>query len=203
MGLKKQKVAKSGQQSLTPADNKKLLKHITTKKNWNQLVIDRSIKLQLNHLTNLIPQLNIHGKSIEVKNDAESGYKVLFAGPTKGKKLAAKLIGKQNSLDVYRIDISRLVPNYNGETEKNLEKIFDAAEAKNWILFFDEADALFGKRTDVKDSHDRYANNEISYLLQKIKKYPGLIIFSSKNVEDNNHTFPIHFNTIIHFKKPS
>lgn len=135
MGLKKQRVAKSNQQSLTPGDNKKLLKQITTKKNWNQLDTDRSVKLQLNSLTNLIPRLNIPGKSIKVKNNAESGYKVLFAGSTKGKKLAAKLIGKQNSLDVYRIDISWLVSNYTGETEKNLEKIFDAAKAKNWILF--------------------------------------------------------------------
>jgi SpoVK/Ycf46/Vps4 family AAA+-type ATPase len=105
----------------------------------------------------LISKLNITHTINEAKNDAAFGCKVLFAGSEKGKKLAAKLIGKQNSLNVYRIDLSRLVSNYTNETEKNLEKLFEAAEEKNWVLFFDEADALFGKRTDVEDAHDRYA----------------------------------------------
>ena len=78
--------------------------------------------------------------------------------------------------EIYRIDLSQLVSKYIGETEKNLEKIFKQAEQNDWILFFDEADALFGKRTEVKDAHDRYANQEVSYLLQQSEKYPGVLI---------------------------
>ena len=78
--------------------------------------------------------------------------------------------------EIYRIDLSQLVSKYIGETEKNLEKIFKQAEQNDWILLFDEADALFGKRTEVKDAHDRYANQEVSYLLQQSEKYPGVLI---------------------------
>ena len=85
--------------------------------------------------------------------------------------------------DLYRVDLSILVNKYIGETEKNLEKIFLNAENKNWILFFDEADALFGKRTNVKDAHDKYANQEVSYLLQRIEKFEGLVILACNSPE--------------------
>ncbi len=92
----------------------------------------------------------------------KSGYRALFYGPSgTGKTLTATLLGKQFQKDVYRIDLSQIVSKYIGETEKNLEKVFSKAENKDWILFFDEADALFGKRTNVKDAHDRYANQEV------------------------------------------
>jgi hypothetical protein len=203
MKSKIKRVAKSKQQSPALNNNEKLSRRITTKKDWKHLNVDRTVKLQLDSLNDLIPKLNIAHAIDGAKNDTAFGCKVLFAGSAKGKKLAAKLVGKQNSLDVYRINLSRLVSNYTNETEKNLEKLFDAAEEKNWVLFFDEADVLFGKRTSVEDAHDRYANEKISYLLQRIKEYPGLIIFSSKNKDDSTNIFPIHFNTIIHFKKPS
>jgi len=203
MKSKIKSVAKSKQQSPALNNNEKLSKRITTKKDWNNLNVDRTVKLQLDSLNDLIPKLNIPHTIDDTKNDAAFGCKVLFAGSAKGKKLAAKLIGNQNSLDVYRINLSRLVSNYTNKTEKNLERLFEAAAEKNRILFFDEADALFGKRTDVKDAHDRYANTEISYLLQRIKEYPGLIIFSSKNKDDSANIFSMHFNTVIHFKKPS
>jgi len=203
MSSKKLSVANGNQQTLSAKADKKLLKRIATKKNWNELRIDKTTRLQLNNLYNLKSPLSTPGKVSALPNDTSSAYKVLFAGPAKGKKLAAKLIGNQNSIDVYRIDLSRLVSNYTGETEKNLENIFEEAKAKNWILFFDEADALFGKRTNVKDSHDRYASQQISYLLQRVNEYPGLIIFSSKNKEASANTIPVKFNTVIHFKKPS
>jgi len=202
MKSKMKSVIKSKQPLFSSQDDEKLSKRITTKKSWKNLDIDRTVMLQLTSINDLIPKLNSPHKIDEAKNDIKVGFKILFAGSTKGKKLAAKLIGKQNSLDVYRIDISGLVSKYMDETEKNLEKFFDAAKEKNWILFFDEADALFGKRTNVKDAHDRYANGEISYLLQQIKEYPGLIIFSSKSKDDPNNTFSIHLDMVIHFKKP-
>lgn len=181
---------------------KKLSKRITTKKTWKDLNIDRTVKFQLNSIDYLTPKRDAHQVISEEKNDVRVGYKILFSGSVKGKKLAAKLIGKQNSRDVYRLDLSSLVSKYIGETEKNLEKFFETATQKNWILFFDEADALFGKRTGVKDAHDRYANQDISYLLQQINKYPGLIIFSLRNYSDSNTDYPIQPDKVIHFKKP-
>ena len=202
MGKRKQRVANGNPQTFPVNGNKKLLKRFATKKNWDQLHIDKSTRLQLSTLYNFKSPVNAAVKVEDLPNNTSSAYKVLFTGPAKGKKLAAKLIGNQNSLDVYRIDLSRMVSKYIGETEKNLEKIFEEAKANNWILFFDEADALFGKRTNVKDSHDRYASSQISYLLHQVNEYPGLIIFSSKNKEASGNTIPVKFNKIIHFKKP-
>ena len=108
------------------------------------------------------------------------GVNALFTGPAgTGKTMAAEILGNELSLDLYKIDLSSVVSKWIGETEKNLERIFTAAENANAILFFDEADALFGKRSEVKDSHDRYANVEISYLLQKMEEYEGIAILAT------------------------
>jgi SpoVK/Ycf46/Vps4 family AAA+-type ATPase len=132
------------------------------------------------------------------------GYRALFYGPSgTGKTLTATLLGKQFQKDVYRIDLSQIVSKYIGETEKNLEKVFLKAENKDWILFFDEADALFGKRTNVKDSHDRYANQEVSYLLQRVEDYPGLIILASNFKSNIDEAFIRRFHTMIHFPLPN
>jgi SpoVK/Ycf46/Vps4 family AAA+-type ATPase len=96
-----------------------------------------------------------------------------------------------------------VVSKYIGETEKNLEKVFVKAENKNWILFFDEADALFGKRTNVQNSHDRYANQEVSYLLQRIEDFPGLLILASNLKSNMDDAFLRRFHTIIHFAIPN
>ncbi|MGH2370578.1 MAG: ATP-binding protein, partial [Chloroflexota bacterium] len=108
------------------------------------------------------------------------GISALFAGPSgTGKTMAAEVLAHELRLDLYRIDLSSVVSKYIGETEKNLRRVFDAAEAGGAILLFDEADALFGKRSEVKDSHDRYANIEISYLLQRMEAYRGLAILTT------------------------
>ncbi len=108
------------------------------------------------------------------------GVSALFAGPSGvGKTMAAEVIARELDLDLYRIDLSRVISKYIGETEQNLRRVFDAAEAGGAVLFFDEADALFGKRSEVKDSHDRYANIEISYLLQRMETYSGLAILAT------------------------
>ena len=113
---------------------------------------------------------------------------MLFAGPSgTGKTMAAEIMAGELGLDLYKIDLSTVVSKYIGETEKNLARIFDEAETTNAILFFDEADALFGKRTEVRDSHDRYANIEISYLLQRMEEYDGIAILATnlrKNMDD-------------------
>lgn len=116
---------------------------------------------------------------------SSAGITVLFAGPPgTGKTMAAEIIARELKLDLYKIDLSTIVSKYIGETEKNLERIFREAEASNAILFFDEADALFGKRSEVRDSHDRYANIEISYLLQRMEAYEGVTILAT-NLRSN------------------
>lgn len=125
---------------------------------------------------------------------------LLFIGePGTGKKTTASLIAHQLNKEVYRIDLSMVVSKYIGETEKNLKKIFDAAEHKNWILFFDEADALFGKRTNVRDAHDKYANQEIAYLLQRIEDYQGIVILATNMKNNIDDAFIRRFDSIIHF----
>ncbi len=116
---------------------------------------------------------------------SSSGVTVLFAGPPgTGKTMAAEVIAGELGLDLYKVDLSTIVSKYIGETEKNLERIFSEAESSNAILFFDEADALFGKRSEVRDSHDRYANIEISYLLQRMEAYEGVTILAT-NLRSN------------------
>src|SRR6185312_15135886 len=183
-------------------NNKKISKKITTKKTWKNLDVDRNVKIELNSINYVKPKPGIQHAINEEKISSSAGYKILFAGSVKGKKLAAKLIGKQNSLDVHRINLANVVSKYIGETEKNIEKLFKTATEKNWILFFDEADALFGKRTHVQDAHDKYANQDISYLIRQINNYPGLIIFSSKNNTDSDTNYPVHLDKVIYFKKP-
>ena len=116
------------------------------------------------------------------------GLKVLFAGESgTGKTMAAQVLAAELGLELFRVDLATIVSKYIGETEKNLDRIFDAAEGSNAILFFDEADALFGKRSEVRDSHDRYANIEVAYLLQKMEGYPGAVILATnfrRNIDD-------------------
>jgi AAA+ superfamily predicted ATPase len=116
------------------------------------------------------------------------GLKVLFAGESgTGKTMAAQVLAAELGLDLFRVDLATIVSKYIGETEKNLERIFSAADGSNAILFFDEADALFGKRSEVSDSHDRYANIEVAYLLQRMELYPGAVILATnfrRNIDD-------------------
>jgi hypothetical protein len=119
-----------------------------------------------------------------------SGVNALFSGPSgTGKTMAAQVVAGALGLDLYRIDLSRVVSKYIGETEKNLGRIFDQAESSNAILFFDEADALFGKRSEVKDAHDRYANIETGYLLQKMEEYPGVTILATNLRQNMDEAF--------------
>ena len=115
-----------------------------------------------------------------LKGSRGLGISALFAGASgTGKTMAAEVLADELRLDLYRIDLSAVVSKYIGETEKNLRRVFDAAEESGAVLLFDEADALFGKRSEVKDSHDRYANIEVSYLLQRMESYRGLAILTT------------------------
>jgi AAA+ superfamily predicted ATPase len=131
------------------------------------------------------------------------GINALFTGPPgTGKTMAAEIIAQELGLELYKIDLSSVVSKYIGETEKNLERIFTAAENANAILFFDEADALFGKRSEVRDSHDRYANIEIAYLLQKMEQYEGVTILATNLRQNMDEAFTRRLQFIVEFPFP-
>jgi SpoVK/Ycf46/Vps4 family AAA+-type ATPase len=131
------------------------------------------------------------------------GLNALFAGESgTGKTMAADIMAGQLGLDLYKIDLSTLVSKYIGETEKNLNRIFTEASTSNAILFFDEADAIFGKRSEVKDSHDRYANIEISYLLQRMEAYDGVVILATNMRSNLDEAFTRRLHFIIEFPFP-
>ena len=131
------------------------------------------------------------------------GLNVLFAGPSgTGKTMAADVLANTLGFDLYKIDLSSVVSKYIGETEKSLARIFAEARTSNAILFFDEADALFGKRTQVKDAHDRYANVEISYLLQKMEEYDGVVILATNLRKNLDEAFVRRLHFTIEFPMP-
>jgi len=127
----------------------------------------------------------------------------LFTGsPGTGKSMAAQVIANALRLDLYRIDLSMTVSKYIGESAKNIERILSRSKNMDVILFFDEADALFGKRTDIKDAHDRYANTDTNYLLQAIENYPGIVLLASNNKSNIDSGFMRRFRYVLHFEKP-
>jgi len=133
----------------------------------------------------------------------ESGIAALFAGPPgTGKTMAAEVLAARLDLPMYRIDLSQVVNKYIGETEKNLKRVFDTADRSDTLLFFDEADALFGRRTEVKDAHDRYANLEISYLLERMERFKGLAILASNRKKDLDEAFLRRLRFVIDFPLP-
>jgi hypothetical protein len=137
------------------------------------------------------------------KHPQSTGLSALFAGPPgTGKTMAAGVIARELALDLYRIDLSSVVSKYIGETERNLDQVFTAAERSNAILFFDEADALFGKRTEIRDAHDRYANIEISYLLQRVEDYDGVVILASNLRNNIDKAFARRLRFTIEFPMP-
>jgi hypothetical protein len=133
----------------------------------------------------------------------EAGVSVLFAGPPgTGKTMAAEVLASELDLPMYRIDLSQVVNKYIGETEKNLKRIFDAADTSDVLLFFDEADAIFGKRMEARDAHDRYANLEISYLLDRMERFKGLAVLATNRKKDLDEAFLRRLRYIIEFPLP-
>lgn len=170
---------------------------------WDYLVLPahtqeqlEEIRIWLDHSATLLDDWGMRHK-------LRAGYTSLFYGPPgTGKTLAASLLGKLCGHEVYKIDLSMVVSKYIGETEKNLARVFERAENMGWILFFDEADALFGKRTRVDNAHDRYANQEVSFLLQRIEEYAGVAILASNLKSNMDEAFLRRFQSVIHFPLP-
>ena len=177
---------------------------IETDLEWDDLILNDKTTSQIAEIETWLKHNEVLMNKWGMKNRIKPGFRILFAGPPgTGKTLTASLLGKYTNRDVYRIDLSLVISKYIGETEKNLSKLFDRAENKDWILFFDEADALFGKRTGVRDAHDKYANQEVSYLLQRIESHAGLVILASNMKSNIDSAFTRRFNAIIEFEIPS
>ncbi|MDZ7695036.1 MAG: ATP-binding protein [Balneolaceae bacterium] len=178
-------------------------KRVTTDLEWSDLVLPPETMGQINEIIAWLK----HGKTLMrdwgLSKRILPGFRVLFHGPSgTGKTLTASLLGKISNQDLYRVDLSMTVSKYIGETEKNLARVFDRAANKGWILFFDEADALFGKRTEISNAHDRYANQEVSYLLQRMEDYPGMVILATNLKSNLDDAFTRRFQSVIYFPMP-
>jgi len=178
-------------------------RQVTTRLEWEDLVLDPQT---LSEVMEIQAWLGYHEQLLgdwNLSKILNSGYKALFYGPPgTGKSLAAALIGKSSGRPVFRIDLSQVISKYIGETEKNLAGVFDRASNSQWILFFDEADALFGKRSDTKDARDRYANQEVAYLLQRIEDYAGVVILATNLKANIDEAFLRRFHSVIYFPAP-
>ncbi len=176
---------------------------IETSLGWDDLILHRVTLEQLHEIKTFL----VHGDTLMrewgMAARLRPGHRALFHGPPgTGKTMTAALLGKLTERDVYRIDLSLVVSKYIGETEKNLARVFDRAQQRGWILFFDEADALFGKRSETKDAHDRYANQEIAFLLQRIESFDGVAILASNLRENLDDAFTRRFETVVYFPLP-
>jgi AAA+ superfamily predicted ATPase len=172
---------------------------------WDDLVLPERERKMLEAIVEQVRhRATVYGDwGFAAKGERGLGIAALFAGASgTGKTLAAEVLATELELDLYRIDLSAVVNKYIGETEKNLRRVFDAAEAGGAILLFDEADALFGRRSDVKDSHDRYANIEVSYLLQRVETYRGLAILTTNLKESIDSAFLRRLRFIVQFPFP-
>ncbi|HEX6368217.1 MAG TPA: ATP-binding protein [Longimicrobium sp.] len=176
---------------------------IETGLDWSDLVLPGGTMEQLEEIRHWLR----HGDTLldewGMRARLRPGFTSLFYGPSgTGKTLSACLLGKHCGCDVYMVDLSMIVSKYIGETEKNLGRVFDMAENRRWILFFDEADALFGRRTSVDSAHDRFANQEVSFLLQRIESFNGVVILASNLKGNIDDAFLRRFHSVVYFPMP-
>jgi AAA+ superfamily predicted ATPase len=183
----------------------RLARRIDARAAWDDIVLPDDLNRLLRQIAQQVFSRNrVYGDwGFREKMNRGLGISALFSGPSgTGKTMAAEVIANACRLDLYAIDLSAVISKYIGETEKNLRKLFDAAEDSGAILFFDEADALFGKRSEVKDSHDRYANTQIDYLLQRMEAYPGLAILATNMKSALDKAFTRRLRFILDFPFP-
>ncbi len=176
---------------------------LTTGLAWSDLVLEPVVMGQIDEIRAWIE----HGPALlrewDLGHRLGPGYRCLFHGPPgTGKTLTAALLGQRTGREVFRVDLSLVVSKYIGETEKNLETVFRHAEQQPCVLFFDEADALFGKRTGVSSAHDRYANQEVAYLLQRLEEFQGLVLLASNLKSNLDEAFLRRFQTVVAFPMP-
>ena len=190
---------------LTGCQIEPLVQRLSPKYNWDDIILPANLDRQLRDIADQVTyRSQVYDQwGFGAKLSRGRGISALFAGPSgTGKTMAAEVLANHLQLDLYRVDLSGVVSKYIGETEKNLRRVFDAAEQSGAILFFDEADALFGKRTEVKDSHDRYANIEVNYLLQRMEDYRGLAILATNRKSALDQAFLRRLRFLLDFPFP-
>lgn len=183
-----------------------IVRRVEPRVSWEGLTLPQAKLSQLKEICNQAREIHRIFRECDFDRRLShgKGLKVLFSGPPgSSKTMAAEVIASDLEMPLYRIDLSAVVSKYVGETEKNLEKIFDSAESFNAILFFDEADALFGKRTQVSDAHDRYTNIEIGYLLQSMEEYTGIAILATNSRRSLDKAFVRRMRFVVEFPCPA
>lgn len=176
---------------------------LTTLLEWDDLVLDATTLKDVGDIVGWARHEAALMDEWGLRKHLKPGYRCLFHGPPgTGKTLAAALIGKVLGREVYRVDLSKVVAKYVGETEKQLDDLFDQARLRDWILFFDEADAIFGKRTEVRDAHDRFADQQTAYLLQRIEDHIGVVIAASNLDSHLDEAFARRFQAVVRFGMP-
>ncbi|HCH66799.1 MAG TPA: hypothetical protein DFR83_28610 [Deltaproteobacteria bacterium] len=183
-----------------------LAEHVIPRYTWTDLILTDKVRNQLQHLTDYLAQQETvyHRWGASKVRARGFGMKALFSGgPGTGKTMAAEVIAHTLGLDMYRVDLSSVVSRWVGETEKNLKKIFDAAEGGTAVILFDEADALFGSRGETKSSQDRFANQEVSFLLQRLESFEGCAVLTTNLQENIDEAFLRRFGAVIEFPMPS
>src|SRR5262249_26238722 len=182
-----------------------LVRAVSTPLGWEDLVVPAAVRARLLDVLRAVelrPQAPDEG-GFGRRPGAGGGVKVLLAGASgTGKTMAAMILAKSLRLDLHRVELAAVVSKYIGETEKNLDRAFDAARRAQAILFIDEADALFGKRSEVKDAHDRYANIEIAYLLQKMEDHEGVVILATNLANNIDDAFSRRMHFVVDFRLP-
>ncbi len=177
---------------------------LTTNLDWEDAVLDPKVSAKISEMDVWLQNENTIMREWGLDKYLKKGFRALFYGPPgTGKSMTVALLGKRSNREVYRVDLSSVVSKYIGETEKNLSRLFDLAENKNWILFFDEADALFGSRSSGGSGNDMFANQQVAYLLQRVEDYNGLVILASNFKENIDEAFLRRFQSMVYFPKPN
>lgn len=177
---------------------------LSSRLTWDDLVLAPATRRGINEIRTWVKSRGDFASDPHLSRWIGGGFGCLFYGPPgTGKTQTASILGQELGLEVYRIDLSMIVSKWIGETEKNLSLVFDEAEDRGWILFFDEADALFGKRTTGSSANDRYANQEVSYLLQRFERFEGLAILATNLRNNMDDAFARRFQSVLHFPMPS
>ncbi len=187
-----------------PLDVGELARRVEPRFGGDELVLPPAQQAQFEEIHRAMRALTeVHHGWGTARAWGESGISVLFAGPPgTGKTMAAEVLAARLQVPMYRIDLSQVVDKYIGETEKNLKRLFDLADVADTLLFFDEADALFGKRTEVRDSHDRYANLEVSYLLERMERFRGMAILATNRRKELDEAFLRRLRYVVEFPLP-
>jgi hypothetical protein len=177
---------------------------LSTPHDWSDLVLDGPTMQEVKDVVTWVRYETALLDGWNLRKRLKPGYRCLFYGPPgTGKTMTACLLGQATGMPVYRIDLSKVVSKYIGETEKNLASLFDRAQDRKWVLFFDEADSLFGKRTESRNANDRAANQQISYLLQRIEDFPGVVVLASNMRSHLDEAFSRRFQSIVMFRMPT